>query len=141
MVFATDDRPEPLDQPAGLPAWLVWLQLGLSTTLAVLFVVMLVKTREQSATLRDLQDRVAGLENGRALDRTTALEEQLRSTAARLQAVERMGARVSGLMADNARLRQEVRLKDGAGGQASGTPPAELAVPPLPPIKPTPAAP
>ena len=73
MVSATDQRREPFDNEMVMPTWLVWLQLGLSTTLAVLFVVMLVKTRQQSVNIRQLQDRVAGIENSRALDRTTAI--------------------------------------------------------------------
>jgi hypothetical protein len=138
MLSATNKRPEPLDNAIILPGWLFWLQLGLTTTVAVLFLVMLVKARQQSAELRTLQDKVAGIENSRALDRTTAIEDQLRSTADRLQAVERLGAQMGSLIADNARLRQQVRLleggaaKPGAGAAAEG----ELPVPPLPPLKP-----
>jgi len=47
MVSASDRRQDPLDPDIAMPTWLFWLQLGLTTTLAVLFVVMLVKTRQQ----------------------------------------------------------------------------------------------
>lgn len=118
-----------------MPTWLFWLQLGLSTTLAVLFVVMVVKTRQQSASLRQLQDKVAGIENSRALDRTTAIEDQLRTTAERLQSLERQGAQTAGLAAENARLRQEIQAFDSSMGKPGGGTPADD-IAPLPPIKP-----
>jgi hypothetical protein len=137
MVSASDPRPEPLEGEIVIPSWLVWLQLGLSTTLAVLFVVMLVKTRQQSVSIQQLQDKIAGIENSRALDRTTAIEDQLRTTAERLQALERMGAQVSGLVADNTRLRQELRGLQGLDAkQPPNQPPVDDAIAPLPPIKP-----
>jgi len=136
MVSATDPRPEPLDNEMVMPTWLFWLQLGLSTMLAVLFVVTLVKTRQQSLAIRDLQDKIAGIENSRALDRTTAIEDQLRSTSERLQAVERQGAQMAALIAENARLRQAA--SKAAAERVVPTPPPALdgAVPPPPPIKP-----
>ena len=136
MLSASDQRPEPLDNEMTLPAWLFWLQLGLSTTLAVLFVVMLVKTRQQSADIRQLQDKVAGIENSRALDRTTAIEDQLRTTAERIQALERLGAQTAGLAAENARLRQELRNPDRSGAKSGAMPPLDDAIAPLPPLKP-----
>jgi len=136
MVSASDPRPEPFEGEIVIPAWLVWLQLGLSTTLAVLFVVMLVKTRQQGVAIQQLQDKIAGIENSRALDRTTAIEDQLRTTAERLQALERMGAQVSGLAADNSRLRQELRGLEGAVPKPANQPQADDAIAPLPPIRP-----
>ena len=136
MVSATDQRPEPLDNEIAMPAWLFWLQLGLSTTLAVLFVVMLVKTRQQSASIRQLQDKVAGIENSRALDRTTALEDQLRTVSERIQVVERQGAQLAGLARDNARLRQEISSKDSSSGKPGVLSPLDEGIAPLPPLKP-----
>jgi len=136
VVSASDPRPEPFEGEIVIPAWLVWLQLGLSTTLAVLFVVMLVKTRQQGVAIQQLQDKIAGIENSRALDRTTAIEDQLRTTAERLQALERMGAQVSGLAAENTRLRQELRGLEGSVSKPSSQLPADDAIAPLPPIKP-----
>lgn len=136
MVSATDPRPEPLDNEMVMPTWLFWLQLGLSTTLAVLFVVTLVKTRQQSMAIRELQDKVAGIENRSALDRTTAIEDQLRSTSERLQALERISAQVSTLSAENNRLRLELQGADRAGGRATGLPPLDDGLTPPPPVKP-----
>ena len=119
-----------------MPSWLFWLQLGLTTTLAVLFVVMLVKTRQQSADLRGLQDKVAGMENRNALDRTTAIEDQLRSTSERLQALERQGAQVAALSAENNRLRLELRGLEGAMGKPGSVLPGDDPLAPLPPLKP-----
>lgn len=136
VASASEPRPEPFEGEIVIPAWLVWLQLGLSTTLAVLFVVMLVKTRQQSVSIQQLQDKIAGIENSRALDRTTAIEDQLRTTAERLQALERMGAQISGLATENSRLRQELQGVEGPAPRPSGQPPVDDAIAPLPPIKP-----
>ena len=135
MVSASNQRPEPIDAEMAMPTWLFWLQLGLSTTLAVLFVVMVVKPRQQSESIRQLQDKVAGIENSRALDRTTAIEDQLRTTAERLQSLERMGAQTAALAAENARLRLEIRSLNSSPSKAGGSTPADD-IAPLPPIKP-----
>jgi hypothetical protein len=68
-------------------AWVPWLQAGVTAMLVVLLVVIVGKTRQQNATIRQLQERVQGLENSRALDRTTGLEQQLRTTVERLPPV------------------------------------------------------
>jgi len=136
MVSASDRRQDPIDNEISMPSWLFWLQLGLTTTLAVLFVVMLVKTRQQSADLRGLQDKVAGMENRNALDRTTAIEDQLRSTSERLQALERQGAQVAALSAENNRLRLELRGLEGAMGKPGSALPGDAPLAPLPPLKP-----
>jgi TolA-binding protein len=123
-----------------LPDWLPWLQAGLTAMLAVLFLVMVGKLRQQSSQLRGLQERVQGLENSRALERTSALEEQLRSTAERLQALERSNAQLEGLSSDNARLRQELQqLRKPAPSGADTAEPSPVqptAPPPLPPVRP-----
>ena len=126
--------------PAPL-AWVPWLQAGVTAMLVVLFFVIVGKARQQSATIRQLQERVEGLENSRALERTTGLEQQLRSAVERLQAVERNSARIDGLSREAASLRGELsRLRGPAGvpngGPSRGDEPPLL--PPLPPLK-TPA--
>jgi hypothetical protein len=136
MVSASDRRQDPLDPDIAMPTWLFWLQLGLTTTLAVLFVVMLVKTRQQSADIRSLQDKVAGMENRNALDRTTAIEDQLRSTSERLQALERQGAQLAALSAENNRLRLELRAQDNPANKPGAALPGDDVLAPLPPIKP-----
>ncbi len=113
--------------PLQLPDWVAWLQAGLTALLAVLFLVMLAKAREQGSRIQELQERVQGLENSRALERTTGLEQQLRSTVERLQAVERSTARIDELSADNNALRSELRqLRRNAD---SGLPPLSPATP------------
>ncbi|MEB3172621.1 MAG: hypothetical protein VKL97_02025 [Cyanobacteriota bacterium] len=136
MVSASDPRQDPVDSDISMPSWLFWLQLGLTTTLAVLFVVMLVRTRQQGADIRSLQDKVAGIENRSALDRTTAIEDQLRSTSERLQALERQGAQVAALSAENNRLRLELRGLEGTPGKPAAGLPGDDTLPPLPPLKP-----
>jgi hypothetical protein len=115
-------------------AWVPWLQAGVTAMLVVLLVVIVGKTRQQNATIRQLQERVQGLENSRALDRTTGLEQQLRTTVERLQAVERNSARIDSLSGENANLRLELR-RLRANGDASGD-----TLPPLPKLD-EPAAP
>jgi hypothetical protein len=122
-------------------AWVPWLQAGVTAMLVVLFVVIVGKTRQQNATIRQLQERVQGLENSRALDRTTGLEQQLRTTVERLQAVERNGTRIDGLSRETANMRAELSRSLGLAGAPNGAasrgddPPL---LPPLPPLK-TPA--
>jgi hypothetical protein len=86
-------------------AWVPWLQAGVTAMLVVLFFVIVGKSRQQNATIRQLQERVQGLENSRALDRTNGLEQQLRTTVERLQAVERNGTRIDGLSRETVNLR------------------------------------
>ena len=110
-----------------LPDWVAWMQAGLTALLAVLFLVMLAKAREQNRQIEELQERVQGLENSRALERTTGLEQQLRSTVERLQAVERSSARIDVLSADNDVLRAELRQLRRST--------ARSVIPPLPPLE------
>ncbi len=125
---------------AAVPTWVPWLQAGVTAMLVVLFLVIVGKARQQSATIRQLQERVQGLENSRALDRTTGLEQQLRSAVERLQAVERNSARIDGLSGENASLRQELRrlrsARDTSGDAAPAQPKLDdqAAPPPLPPL-------
>ena len=87
-------------------AWVPWLQAGVTAMLLVLFVVMVGKTRQQSAAIRQLQEQVQGLENARALERTAGLEQQLRSTVERLQELALAEAQaLSGDLSDPQRLR------------------------------------
>lgn len=135
-----------------LPDWVVWFQTGLTVLLAVLFVVVLAKAREQTSRVQELQERVQGLENSRALERTTGLEQQLRATVERLQALERGSARIDVLSAENDALRGEVRqlrrsaatprpssetqLESGAGNGPPLSPPLGLPSPPPPLVSP-----
>jgi hypothetical protein len=132
-------RPAPYQHPHSqhdprAPGLGAWLQAGVTAMLVVLFVVIVGKTRQQNATIRQLQERVQGLENSRALERTTGLEQQLRTTVERLQAVERKSARIEALSAENANLRLELRRLRGNGDASGDT------LPPLPKLD-EPAAP
>ena len=116
-----------------MPDWAPWLQAGLTTMLAVLFVVMVGKMRQQSSSIRALQERVQGLENSRALERTSGLEQQLRTTVERLQVVERSNAQLQALSSDNKLLNDQLRQLRSTGTKPA---PADDLPPPLPPIKP-----
>ncbi|EDY39643.1 hypothetical protein CPCC7001_2524 [Cyanobium sp. PCC 7001] len=116
---ASAPKTGPLPQ---LPDWVNWLQAGLTALLAVLFLVMVGKARQQGSQIRELQERLQGLENSRALERTTGLEEQLRSTVERLQVVERNTSRIDLLSAQAEALRAEVRQLKRSGA-ASPPPP------------------
>ena len=115
-------------------AWVPWLQAGVTAMLVVLFLVIVGKSRQQNDTIRKLQERVQGLENSRALDRTTGLEQQLRSTVERLQAVERNGTSIDGLSRETANLRTELSKLRGARPSEAAAPKTDelpLGVPPL----------
>ncbi len=101
--------------------------------LAVLFVVMVGKMRQQSSSIRALQERVQGLENSRALERTSGLEQQLRTTVERLQVVERSNAQLRALSSDNKLLNDQLRQLRASGTKLA---PADELPPVLPPVKP-----
>ncbi|MDA0718325.1 MAG: hypothetical protein O2839_08965 [Cyanobacteria bacterium] len=103
-------------------AWVPWLQAGVTAMLVVLFLVIVGKARQQSDTIRQLEERVQGLENSRALDRTTGLEQQLRSTVERLQAVERNGTRIDALSLEAASLRAELSKLNPTSPSAAAAP-------------------
>ena len=116
-----------------MPDWAPWLQAGLTAMLAVLCVVMVGKMRQQSSSIRALQERVQGLENSRALERTSGLEQQLRTTVERLQVVERSNAQLRALSSDNKLLNAQLRQLRATGTKPD---PADDLPPLLPPIKP-----
>ena len=116
-----------------MPDWAPWLQAGLTAMLAVLFVVMVGKMRQQSSSIRGLQERVQGLENSRALDRTSGLEQQLRATVERLQVVERSNAHLQVLDRENKRLNDQLGQLRSAGTKPA---PVNDLPPLLPAVKP-----
>lgn len=91
------------------PAWLVWLQLSFTTMLLVLFVVLVAQSRGQNRSMQRLQQRLQSLENSRALERTAALEEQLRAMLTRLQALERQGADLAAAQQRQRDLEEQLR--------------------------------
>ncbi|MFS6828602.1 hypothetical protein [Cyanobium sp. ATX-6F1] len=72
--------------------------------MAVLFVVAIQRLQEQNQSLRQLEQRLQVLENARALERTNALEQQLRATVERVHGLEDDQGRV----ADLARAQQQL---------------------------------
>lgn len=117
------------------PTWLNWLGTGLTAMLAVLFLVLVQQMREQNEQIKKLGSRVEALENARALERTSALEEQVHSSVNRLQALESLRGDVQRLISQQQRLQ-------GAIDQLKRSEPRVL--PPLPPATtplPAPTAP
>ncbi len=70
--------------------WL-WLPVALSTTLLVLFAVVVNRQQAQAQRIGELSNRVRALEQSRALERTAVLEQQLRAMLSRLQTMEKGG--------------------------------------------------
>jgi hypothetical protein len=139
MVSITDREDERVRRPptpAGLPPWTGWLQIGLSTMLGVLFLVMLAKTREQNQLLRRLEQRVQGLENSRALDRTSVLEEQQRAMVERLQKLETGSMRLEAIEQQQEQWRQGL---SELGGRAVRRPEPPRDLLPAPPARPAPS--
>ncbi len=94
-------------RPSTAPAWLGWAQLSLSTTLLVLFLVVLVRSHGQVQQLRQLQGRLTTLESQRSSERAATQETQLHSFARRLDALEqRQEQRAAAQEADRAALAQ-----------------------------------
>lgn len=119
-------RMPPMQQPQPLPDWMRRAGAGMTAAVAVLFVVLLVQVRLQSNRIQQLQDKLQTLENANDLERTNALEEQLRSTVERLQGMEGLEQAVQRLSAEQANL----KLQMGRG--YDGLPPDLMRPPALP---------
>jgi len=105
--------PRPLESPQPNP-WLAWLQLGLSTMLAVLFLVILARSRDQNLELRQLKIRIATLESSRTLEKAADQNSQLRILTQRLQDLEtQVGERIE--RSENERMRVQQLLSDLRG--------------------------
>ncbi len=74
--------------PPGAPPWLTWLQVGLTSMLAVLLAVSLVRSREQSIETQRLRQRIRLLEASRGFDRSAAQDQQIQSVIGRVQTLE-----------------------------------------------------
>jgi hypothetical protein len=130
------------EPPAALPTWMRRTGAALTALVSVLFVVLLLQVRQQGERIQALQDKVQTLENDKDLDRTNALEEQLRSTAARLQNLEGLEQSVQSLRSEQAGLRAQIRSQvrqpqfspDEPMPPASSTGPRPGRLPALPPL-------
>ena len=122
---------------SGLPTWMRWGGAGLTALLAVLFVVLLQQVRGQGQRLQTLQDLIQSLENAQDLERTNALEEQLRSTVQRLQNLEGIEQTLQRLSSEQENLRLQIR---SAGRNSSRSvdlePQLPAEPPPVPPTQP-----
>ena len=78
----------PSSSHAAVVPWVGLLQIVIGTALLVLFGVMLQRSQDQARQLERLELRLRNLENMRSLERTSALETQLRKVVAWLQVVE-----------------------------------------------------
>ena len=94
--------------------WL-WLPVALSTTLLVLFAVVVNRQQAQAQRIGELSNRVRALEQSRALERTAVLEQQLRAMLSRLQELEKqtgqqeqLGRQLQNLQQDLQQLRSAV---------------------------------
>lgn len=94
---------------APLPTWMRRTGAALTALVSVLFVVLLLQVRQQGERIQKLQDQLQTLENDNDLDRTNALEEQVRSTAERLQNLEGLDQAVRSLRDEQASLRAQLR--------------------------------
>jgi len=112
--------PLPPESPAP-PPWVGWFQLGLSSMLAVLYLVVLAWSREQGRDLRQLRIRVETLENSRSLDKAADQNGQLRTLTQRLEALETQVAERSE-QAENERMRLQQLLSDLRGRTPAAVP-------------------
>jgi len=143
--------PLPPESPAA-PPWLGWFQLGLSSMLAVLFLVMLAWSREQGRDLRQLRMRVETLESSSSLEKAADQNGQLRTLTQRFEELEaRATEQLERSEAERMRLQQllvELRDRPGSPGQqlrearAGGDPqPTRLPTPGATVLRPTPPPP
>lgn len=116
------------------PNWVNWLGTGITSMLAVLFLVLVHQVRGQNDQIQSLQRRLEGLENARALERTSALEGQVQTSASRLQALESLPSDVQRLAAQQQRLQTTIDQLRGSGPPPPlpGLPPAMTPTPDTP---------
>ena len=142
----------PLPPRSPAPLWVGWFQLGLSSMLAVLFLVVLAWSREQGRDLRQLRMRVETLENSRSLEKAADQNGQLRTLTQRLEELEaRSSERLERSEAERVRLQQllvEQRDRAGSpgpmprdGGAASDPRPTRAPTPGATLLRPTPPPP
>ena len=97
-------------------SWL-WLPVGLSSLLLVLFLVVVNRQQAQAQRIGELIRRVQDLEQSRALERTAVLEQQLRSMLNRLQQLEKQNKQQEQLLTQVQSLQEEVQLLRGSASR------------------------
>ena len=80
--------PAPPGAEPPLPRWMRLLGAGLTALVAVLALVVLQQLQQQTSRSQALERRLQTLENRSDLERTQALEAQLRAAVQRLQGLE-----------------------------------------------------
>ncbi len=92
-----------------LPRWMRLVGAGLTALVAVLALVLLQQVRQQASRSQALERRLQDLENRRDLERTQALEAQLRALAQRLQGLEASAGQVQELVQQQQELRRQLQ--------------------------------
>ncbi|MCX5943304.1 MAG: hypothetical protein NTU65_09605 [Cyanobacteria bacterium] len=92
-----------------LPRWMRLIGAGLTALVAVLALVLLHQVQQQASRSQVLERRIQDLENSRDLERTQALEAQLRALAQRLQGLEASAGQVQELELQQEELRRQLQ--------------------------------
>lgn len=119
-----------LDGDADPPIWLPWLQIGATSLLAVLFVMLLIKSRDQNQRLQQMELRLQGIENNRSLDRSAVLEQQIRTLAERMRGLEGQRQELESTRRERDEMRSELQQLRAA---TPVRPPSSVGSPPVPP--------
>ena len=103
--------PAPPGAEPPLPRWMRLIGAGLTALVAVLALVLLQQVHEQASRSQALERRLQDLENRRDLERTQALEAQLRALAQRLQGLEASAGQVRELELQQQELRRQLQAQ------------------------------
>ena len=101
--------PAPPAAEPPLPRWMRLIGAGLTALVAVLALVLLQQVHQQASRSQALERRLQDLENRRDLERTQALEAQLRALAQRLQGLEASAGQVRELELQQEELRRQLQ--------------------------------
>lgn len=101
--------PAPPGAEPPLPRWMRLIGAGLTALVAVLALVLLHQVHQQASRSQALERRLQDLENRRDLERTQALEAQLRALAQRLQGLEASAGQVRELELQQDELRRQLQ--------------------------------
>ena len=101
--------PAPPAAEPPLPRWMRLIGAGLTALVAVLALVLLQQVHQQASRSQALEGRLQDLENRRDLERTQALEAQLRALAQRLRGLEASAGQVRELELQQEELRRQLQ--------------------------------
>ena len=103
--------PAPPGAEPPLPRWMRLLGAGLTALVAVLALVVLQQLQQQTSRSQALERRLQTLENRSDLERTQALEAQLRAMVQRLQGLEASAGQLQELALQQEDLRRQLQLQ------------------------------